>query len=54
LISYCDRSCLAGRVPAASEAARCYVQHVESLLVELILIGPDRDEAIVRSDQFGG
>jgi adenylosuccinate synthase len=38
-------------------AARAYVERVESLVgvpVELISIGPNRDETIVRSDPFGG
>jgi adenylosuccinate synthase len=38
-------------------AARRYVERVESLVgvpIELISIGPSRDETIVRSDPFGG
>lgn len=38
-------------------AARRYVERVEELVgvpVELISIGPNRDETIARSDPFGG
>jgi len=38
-------------------AARCYVERVEELVgvpIELISIGPNRDETIARSDPFGG
>jgi adenylosuccinate synthase len=37
-------------------AARAYVERVEALVgvpVELISVGPDRDETIARSDPFG-
>jgi adenylosuccinate synthase len=43
------------RVEDLPDAARRYVEHVEALVgvpVDLVSVGPGRDETIVRSDPF--